>query len=124
MVKLINIKPKIATRRLLMTSAFIYSLWLKEVLIMQELKHELNEPDSLELCSRKEAAEFLKVSISYLDNCTKDLIPRIKIGRRTMYLKSTLVNFVLSNQTLGGPKCKPKSQKIKEQLKDKTVSKI
>ena len=60
---------------------------------MQEQKNESKQIDSLELYSRKEAAEFLKVSISYLDNCTKDLIPRIKIGRRTMYLKSTLVKL-------------------------------
>lgn len=89
---------------------------------MQEQK--ANEVDSLELYSRKEAADFLKVSVSYLDNCTKDLIPRIKIGRRTMYLKSTLVDFILSSQTLGGKKCKSKSQKIKEQLNNQNVSKI
>lgn len=84
---------------------------------MKDHEDESVNLDSIEIYSRKDAASLLRVSISFLDNCTKETIPRVKIGRRTMYLKSDLIDFILSNKTLGGKKCKTKSQLIQEQLK-------
>lgn len=89
---------------------------------MKEQFNEAVDSDSMEICSRKDAAAFLKVSVSFLDNCTKDIIPRIKIGRRTMYMKSDLIDFILSSKSLGAKKCKTKSQKMQEQNQEMTSS--
>lgn len=89
---------------------------------MKDQNTESVNPDSMELCSRKEAAAFLKISVSFLDNCTKDIIPRIKIGRRTMYMKSDIIDFILSSKTVGGKRCKTKSQLMQEQIQKQTCS--
>ena len=52
---------------------------------------------NVELLTRKEAAEFLRCSVSYIDNCAKDL-PRIRYGRKVLFSKATLQKWLLAHE--------------------------
>ena len=52
---------------------------------------------NVELLTRKEAAEFLRCSVSYIDNCAKDL-PRIRYGRKVLFSKSTLQRWLMAHE--------------------------
>ena len=52
---------------------------------------------AVELLTRKEAAEFLRCSVSYIDNCAKDL-PRIRYGRKVLFSKATLQKWLSAHE--------------------------
>ena len=51
----------------------------------------------VELLTRKEAADFLRCSVSHIDNCAKDL-PRIRYGRKVLFSKATLQRWLLAHE--------------------------
>lgn len=53
--------------------------------------------NGLELLTRAEACQFLHVSQSMLD--THLNIPKVRIGRKVLYTKTALVNFIKGAQT-------------------------
>jgi hypothetical protein len=57
-------------------------------------------PENKETLSRAEAAAFLDIGKSSLDKI-KDL-PRIKIGRRTIYRRLVLINWLSEHETVKG----------------------
>lgn len=57
--------------------------------------------NSVELLTRQEAAEFLHCSVSYIDNCAKDL-PRVRYGRKVLFNKATLRNWLLAHEDNDG----------------------
>lgn len=53
--------------------------------------------DQFELLSRAEACKFLHVSQSMLDAHLK--IPKIRIGRKVLYTKASLIKFINEAKT-------------------------
>lgn len=53
--------------------------------------------DQFELLSRAEACKFLHVSQSMLDAHLK--IPKIRIGRKVLYTKASLIKFINETKT-------------------------
>jgi hypothetical protein len=53
-----------------------------------------------EILSREEAAEFIRMSLSWL---THSDVPRVRLGRRTVFLKSQLIRYMESHLTHSVP---------------------
>ncbi|WP_315326321.1 helix-turn-helix domain-containing protein [Treponema socranskii] len=53
--------------------------------------------DQFELLSRAEACKFLHISQSMLDAHLK--IPKVRIGRKVLYTKASLIKFINETKT-------------------------
>lgn len=72
---------------------------LKEELKSLQFNLKTNNISKDEYLSRKEAAEFLKISITSLWNLDKtQVLPAKRLGGKVLYLKSELLTFLNSKE--------------------------
>lgn len=59
----------------------------------------MNEKEDIELMTIKEACSFMRMSRSKLDKLRNDgAIPFIKLGKKVLFKKGTLVDYLHDNQ--------------------------
>ncbi len=56
--------------------------------------------EDIDLLTRKETCQMLRISQSFLDAHIKDL-PKIKLGRRVLYGRKSVLDWLKSHELLG-----------------------
>ena len=67
-----------------------------------------NTNQNPELLTRDEVSRLLHVSISYVDSHMPDL-PKLKLGRKVLFLKDDVLDWLYSHKQEGDKKCKSKT---------------
>lgn len=65
-----------------------------------------------ELLTRDEVAQLLHVSLSYIDHLTE--LPSYKLGKKKLFNKSEVLEFLSRNRSIPFSKTVSKTEKIKE----------